>query len=63
MVVSSVLFGAMHQRFVAGTLAGLLLAIAYRRRGRLGDAILAHATANGLIAATVLFGGRWSLWA
>ena len=62
-VVSSILFGAVHQRLIAGTLAGLLLALAYRRRGRLGDAILAHSTANGLIAATVLLGGRWSLWA
>jgi exosortase E/protease (VPEID-CTERM system) len=62
-VVSSVLFGAMHGRgWLAGTLAGLLFALALRRRGRLIDAVLAHATANALIAGVVLATGRWWLW-
>jgi hypothetical protein len=33
------------------------------RRGRLCDAVLAHATTNALIAAFVLGMGDWSLWA
>jgi exosortase E/protease (VPEID-CTERM system) len=62
-LLSSVLFGAMHgQWWLAGTLSGMLFAIALRRRGRLIDAVLAHATANTLIAGYVLATGRWSLW-
>ena len=32
------------------------------RRGRVEDAILAHALTNALIAADVLIMGRWELW-
>jgi exosortase E/protease (VPEID-CTERM system) len=62
-LVSSVLFGAMHQRWLAGTLAGLLFAWAYRLRGRLSDAVVAHGLTNALIAVWVLTRGDWSLWA
>jgi exosortase E/protease (VPEID-CTERM system) len=61
-IVSSVLFGALHGRWVAGTLAGMAYALAYRRRGELGDAVLAHGVTNALIAITVLATGQWSLW-
>jgi exosortase E/protease (VPEID-CTERM system) len=61
-VASSVLFGAMHQRLVAGTLAGAAYALVAYRRGALGDAVLAHATTNALIAGWVLTTGAWSLW-
>jgi membrane protease YdiL (CAAX protease family) len=57
-----VAFGALHGRWLAGTLAGLCYALALYRRGRLGDAVLAHATTNALIAADVLATGTWSLW-
>ena len=46
----------------AGCLAGALFAIALYRRGRIADAILAHATANGLIAIYVLMTGKLYLW-
>jgi CAAX prenyl protease-like protein len=59
---SSILFGAMHSRIVAGTLAGMLYVLCARRRGELADAIVAHATTNALIAAYVLATGGWSLW-
>ncbi len=63
LVVSSLLFGAMHGRFwLAGTLAGILFALAMYHRRSLGDAVQAHATANGLIALYVLTTGRWSVW-
>ncbi len=61
-VVSSVLFGLLHQRWLAGTLAGMLFAAAMYRRGRLADAVLAHATTNGLVSAYVLMSGNWSAW-
>lgn len=61
--LSSLTFGVMHgERWVAGTIAGVLYAVAVRRRGSLGDAVGAHATTNALIAAWVLIGGRWQLW-
>ncbi len=61
-VVSSVCFGALHGRWLAGTLAGMAFALIVYRRGRLSDAVLAHATANALIAGYVLSFGAWSLW-
>ena len=60
--VSSLLFGLLHGRWFAGTLAGMAYALAYRRRGELTDAVLAHAMTNGLIAVAVLATGAWSLW-
>ena len=61
-LMSSLFFGALHGRWVAGTLAGIAYALAYRRRGELIDAVLAHGITNGLIAITVLTTGSWSLW-
>jgi CAAX prenyl protease-like protein len=62
LIVSSLMFGAMHGRFLAGTLAGVALALTVTRRGRLADAVVAHGTANALIAGYVLATQRWSLW-
>jgi CAAX prenyl protease-like protein len=62
-LISSVAFGLMHgDRWLAGTLAGLIYAIAFLRRGRIGDAVVAHTTTNALLAAWVLVGGRWYFW-
>ena len=62
-LASSVLFGCLHgERWIAGTLAGMAYALAAYRRGRLGDAIAAHATTNALLAIYVLATGTWSLW-
>ncbi len=63
LVVSSLAFGALHPgRIMAGTLAGMLYGWVYYRRGRLMDAVVAHATTNGLIALQVLACSQWSLW-
>jgi exosortase E/protease (VPEID-CTERM system) len=61
-LASSILFGALHSQFLAGTLAGLAYALALYRRGRIGDAVAAHATTNALLTGYVLLTGRWSLW-
>ena len=62
-LVSSVAFGLLHgDRWLAGTLAGLIYAVAFLRRGRIGDAVMAHATTNALLAVYVLLGGKWDLW-
>lgn len=61
-MLTSVLFGLLHERWVAGTLAGMGYALALYRRGQLGDAVIAHMTTNALIAIFVLTQARWSLW-
>lgn len=63
LVISSLVFGALHgNRWIAGAIAGALYALAYARRGRISDAILAHAVTNALLAALVLASGNWDLW-
>lgn len=62
-LVSSALFGALHGRWLAGILAGMLYAFALYRRRELTDAVVAHATTNALIAGYVEATGDWSLWA
>jgi exosortase E/protease (VPEID-CTERM system) len=61
-LVSAAVFGAMHGHWLAGFLAGAGFSLAAHLRGRLGDAILAHAVANALLAGWVLGFGRWDLW-
>lgn len=62
-LLTSLLFGLLHERWLAGTLAGMGYALALYRRGQLGDAVIAHMTTNALIAIFVLTQARWSLWA
>jgi exosortase E/protease (VPEID-CTERM system) len=61
-LLSSLAFGALHAHWLLGTAAGIAFAAARLWRGKLGDAILAHALCNAAIAAAVLLGGRWELW-
>jgi exosortase E/protease (VPEID-CTERM system) len=49
-VVSSLLFGLLHDNWVAGTLAGAAYAFALYRSKRISGPIIAHVTTNALIA-------------
>jgi len=61
--VSSIAFGILHGNlWFAGIFAGLLYAWALLRHGNLGEAIIAHATTNALLAAYVLLFHKWHLW-
>jgi len=62
LVVSSLAFGTMHRSFALGALAGLAFGALRAWRGRLGDAVVAHAAANAVIAAVAVLGGRWQLF-
>lgn len=63
LIVSSAAFGLMHgERWLAGTLAGAMYALVQMRRGRIGEAVAAHAVTNALLAACVLATGNWALW-
>jgi CAAX prenyl protease-like protein len=62
-LLSSIVFGLLHgSHWLAGTISGILYAAAFLRRGRIGDAVVAHATTNVLLAAWVLWSGNTSLW-
>jgi exosortase E/protease (VPEID-CTERM system) len=62
-VGSSIAFGLLHgQRWMAGVIAGLLYAAVQRWRGRIGDAVAAHAITNALLSAWVISQAQWSLW-
>jgi len=60
--MSSVLFGVLHGRWLAGTLAGIGYALGLRQCGQLVDAVVAHMTTNALIATYVLSQQAWFLW-
>lgn len=60
-VVSSLLFGFMHQRWIAGALAGAAFALVMYRSGRLSDPIAAHMVANAVIIAWAIAAQNWSL--
>ena len=63
LLVSSLAFGLMHGGYwIAGSVAGILFGMAVIRRGRIGEAVVAHATANALLAAYVLAYHKWHLW-
>lgn len=61
--ISSVLFGALHDAVIAGTLVGIGYALVLRWRGNLADAVIAHGTTNALLALYVLLTGAWGYWA
>lgn len=62
-LISSILFGLLHpQHLVAGTVAGMVFAAAMLRRGRLVDAIVAHAVTNLLLATYAWSTGNWQAW-
>ena len=55
---SSLVFGAFHGEFLAGTAVGMVFVLAVCRRGVISDAVLAHATSNALFCAYALVAGR-----
>jgi exosortase E/protease (VPEID-CTERM system) len=62
-LASSIVFGLPHgDRWLAGIAAGILYAVVFLVRGRIGDAVVAHATTNALLAIWVLARGAWYMW-
>jgi exosortase E/protease (VPEID-CTERM system) len=63
LLLSAIVFGLGHgSMWLPGSIAGLLYGAVTVRSGSLGEAVAAHAATNALIAALVLFDGRWQLW-
>lgn len=59
---SSLLFGALHGQWLAGTMAGLAYGWLRYRRDRIWDAVVAHMITNLLLAIHVMTTGQWSYW-
>lgn len=56
---AAALFGFLHDRWLAGFLAGAAFGLVALRRGRLADAVAAHAAANATLAAWAVASGDW----
>lgn len=61
-VGTSVVFGFVHHEWLAGMLCGAAYQGLVLRKGRLGDAITAHAITNGLLGLWVMSRGAWQFW-
>jgi exosortase E/protease (VPEID-CTERM system) len=63
LAVCAVLFGITHgTMWLPAILAGLAYGAITIRTGRIGEAVVAHATTNALLAASVLLFDQWQLW-
>jgi CAAX prenyl protease-like protein len=63
LVGSSVVFGLMHGgQWVEGTAAGVAYWAAWRWRGSVGDAAVAHGVTNAGLAGLVWWRGEWGWW-
>jgi membrane protease YdiL (CAAX protease family) len=62
LLVSSLAFGAMHQSFALGAVAGLAFGALRAWRGRVGDAVVAHAAANAAVAVAATAFSQLGLW-
>jgi exosortase E/protease (VPEID-CTERM system) len=60
-VVTSAVFGALHDRWVLAFVAGAAYAALRLRSGRISDAIIAHMVSNAWIAGAALLANDWSL--
>jgi exosortase E/protease (VPEID-CTERM system) len=58
--VSSLAFAALHGRWLEAGAAGVVFALVMLRRGRVTDAVLAHAVANAVVALGALLAGDWT---
>lgn len=61
LLVSALAFGALHERWLAGTGAGLVFTLAMLRTGRLSSAVAAHMAANAAIFVWALVARQWTL--
>jgi len=62
LVVTSLIFGFSHYQWLAGILCGLAYQWLVLRKGRLGDAMTAHAITNFLLGIWVVWKGAWQFW-
>ncbi len=61
-VLSSLVFGAEHQLWLAGLIAGLVYGYLYMRTGKLWVSVISHAVTNGVLGGWILATGNWQFW-
>jgi len=61
LLLSSVVFGLMHENVTGGIACGLFYGLALRARGRLLDAVVAHGVTNALLWAWAAWSCSWHL--
>ncbi len=61
-LVTSLIFGFEHSQWLAGILCGFAYQWLVIRKGRLGDAITAHAITNFLLGVWVVWRCDWKFW-
>jgi exosortase E/protease (VPEID-CTERM system) len=61
LLMSSVVFGLLHDNVTGGIACGLCYGLALRARGRLLDAVVAHGVTNALLWAWAAWSGAWDL--
>jgi uncharacterized protein len=61
-LVTSIIFGLEHREWLAGILCGFAFQGLVLWKGRLGDAITAHAITNFLLGLWVVWQGAWQFW-
>jgi uncharacterized protein len=61
-LVTSLVFGFGHREWLAGILCGFAYQGLVCLKGRLGDAMLAHAITNFLLGIWVIWRGAWQFW-
>jgi exosortase E/protease (VPEID-CTERM system) len=63
LLAAALLFGLAHGAFwLPGSAAGIAYGLLVIRKGQLGEAVLAHAVTNALVALAVIHYGQWQLW-
>lgn len=61
-LITSLVFGFVHDEWLAGILCGFAYQGLVLWKGRLGDAILAHGITNCLLGIWVVWRGAWHFW-
>jgi CAAX prenyl protease-like protein len=61
-IVTSAIFGILHFQWLPGILCGMAYQGLVLRKGRLGDAMTAHAITNFLLAVWVVWKGAWKFF-
>ena len=59
---TSILFGVVHQEWLAGIFCGAAFQWLVLRKGHLGDAMTAHAITNALLGLYVVWADSWQFW-
>jgi len=63
LLAGALCFGLAHGAFwLPGVAAGIAYGLLVIRKGQIGEAVLAHAVSNALIALAVIHYGQWQLW-